>query len=507
MKDFLKYLEAHLQGNPGIPGQRGIKPGEEDYLTNASKRKRKELGIHTSAADKILEPQRGIALSELMSLVGKSEHFIRGHETELEALANKAIKNLYKGLIERYQIEFDIKLSSNTREIARLLGIHENSSEIYKRKIINLVSQGEALNTKHILHSPEVKEGISEIFGDKADEIFEIWDSITKAATKLDQLWDPADRAESIANSPGAGLAGAVDVKWVPKEGNINEANDDDDDLEFALDDEGDETPEDKEKVEKNEEDIFSFLNTGNTKGLDDFLDEKDINPNLISKNFKPVITAIGRDFPMLLHEAVKGLYNVLAMGGIPEDKDVARLALKKGYARNEEPEEWKYGPTIAADIRDFVNENELVDSYSNVREQVWKYMVSRKKMPTEDFLELIRGILSKTQEARIKVDAIIKMVVLNIKKFYEKQRQKEQYEADMEEYRAQKEQYDREIEEYNKKMEEWNKKHPTIEEEPQEVVETPYSEMTQRELQAIQDQALEDGDYKKAAEVSKYIK
>ena len=396
----------------------------------------------------------------------------------------------------------------------KLLGIHENSSEIYKRKLIYLVSQGEALNAKHILHSQEVKDGINDIFGNKSNEIFEIWDAITKAATKLDQLWDPADRAESIANAPASGLAGAVDVKWVSR--NINESNDDDD-LAFTLDDDDDNTLDNKEKIEKNEEDIFSFLNTGNTKGLDDFLDEKDINPDEISKNYRPVITAIGRDFPMLLHEAVKGLYNVLAMGGIPEDRDVARLALKKGYARNEEPEEWKYGPSIAADIRDFVNENDLIDSYPNVREQVWKYMVDRKKMPTDNFLELIRGILSKTQEARIKVDSIIKMVVNSIKKFYTKKAAEEQYKADMEEYKREKEKYDREIEEYNKKMEEWNKNNnwksqlkkvtdDAIKNNPI-IQQVNYSEMTPRELQAIQDQALEDGDYKKAAEVSKYIK
>ena len=129
----------------------------------------------------------------------------------------------------------------------------------------------------------------------------------------------------------------------------------------------------------------FLIKNIGLIIFIPKYLDDNDIDPNIISKNFKPVITAIGRDFPMLLHEAVKGLYNTLAMGGIPEDRDVATIALKKGYARHEEPEEWKYGPSIAGDIRDFINENELVDSYPNVREQVWKYMVDRKKMkPTE---------------------------------------------------------------------------------------------------------------------------
>ena len=493
MKDFLKYLEAHLQGNPGIPGQGKKRPGEEDYLANASRKKKEEL---KDGEDE-----------DLMSLINRSSGFIEGHERELEALATKAIKNLYKGIIERYQIDFDIRLSTNTREIANLLGIRENAAEIFKRKIVNLVSHGEALNTKHLLHSPDVKEGISEIYGNKADEIFKIWDAITKAAARLDQELDPEKRAETIAKALGSGLAGAVDVKWVRKDKDINEANDDDDD-DFDLgEDEDGEEGNDK----TGNEDIFDFLNKGNINDLNKYLDDNDIDPNIISKNFKPVITAIGRDFPMLLHEAVKGLYNTLAMGGIPEDRDVATIALKKGYARHEEPEEWKYGPSIDGDIRDFINENELIDSYSNVREQVWKYMVDRKKTPTTDFLELIRGILSKTQEARIKVDAIIKIVVNSIKKFYNNRDAQENYKREMEEYKVEKEKYDREIEEYNKKMEEWNKKHPEVEEpeENQHIIVGPidYSTKTPNELNNLLNQALGVGDYDTAREIGKYLK
>ena len=483
MKDFLKYFETHLQNNPAIPGQRDKKEGEEDYLDSAIKKKKKELDIDdkdTSIID----------LMNLMNLLKKSEIFIKGHEKELETLALDSIKNMYRGLIERYKMEFDIKLSGY-QDIAKLLGIQENIQEIYKRKIINLVSQGEALNTKHILHSQEIKDGIKKIYGEKATEIFTIWDKITKEAAKLDQN----DNLNNNSRMPNANLAGAVDIKWIKKE-NINESVDDDD-FDLSLDDEGI-SGNDNEKIEKNKENIFSFLNTGNIKGLDNFLDENDIDPDLISKNFKPIITVIGRDFPMLLHESVKGVYNVLAIGGIPEDKDVARIALKKGYARSDEPEDWKYGPSIAGDIRDFINENELVDSYPNVREQVWKYMVDRKKMTPTEFLELIRGILSKTQEARIKVDAIIKIVVNSIKKFYDKKEAKEKYEREMSEYKIKKEKYDKELEEWNRNNKSEIQSKPNIKS---------YADKTPNELQIELNNALETGDYTSAVEISKYIK
>ena len=211
MKDFLKYFETHLQNNPAIPGQRDKKEGEEDYLDSAIKKKKKELDIDdkdTSIID----------LMNLMNLLKKSEIFIKGHEKELETLALDSIKNMYRGLIERYKMEFDIKLSGY-QDIAKLLGIQENIQEIYKRKIINLVSQGEALNTKHILHSQEIKDGIKKIYGEKATEIFTIWDKITKEAAKLDQN----DNLNNNSRMPNANLAGAVDIKWIKKE-NINKS-------------------------------------------------------------------------------------------------------------------------------------------------------------------------------------------------------------------------------------------------------------------------------------------
>ena len=98
MKNFLKYLEAHIEGNPGIPGQKGIRAGEEDYLKNATRRRKEELGMNNDGGN----------TGNLMSLVYKSEELSKGHERELEALATKAIKDLYKGLIERYKIQFNI---------------------------------------------------------------------------------------------------------------------------------------------------------------------------------------------------------------------------------------------------------------------------------------------------------------------------------------------------------------------------------------------------------------
>jgi hypothetical protein len=87
-------------------------------------------------------------------------------------------------------------------------------NEVHKRKIANLIIQGEAKNTKHILHSQEVKDGLNEIYGtQKAEEIFNIWDEMSKTADKLDWLIPTTSRSQMMEQNP-EGLAGACGYGW-----------------------------------------------------------------------------------------------------------------------------------------------------------------------------------------------------------------------------------------------------------------------------------------------------
>ena len=69
-----------------------------------------------------------------------------------------------------------------------------------------------------------------------------------------------------------------------------------------------------------------------------------------------PVIKARGIDFPMLLHETVKGIYELLSAPGLPEEESVAQTVLMN-TGLSDEPEDWKYGPRIANDFFAFLNE------------------------------------------------------------------------------------------------------------------------------------------------------
>ena len=185
MKNFKKFLEeVTVKGNPGIPGEGGKKQGESDYLKDVESRAKQKLDIKPSdisRKDPMGRPmpsQTEIRLGrELMSLLGQSIKYTSGHEDELSELAIKIFQYMYNDLIERYEIELDIKIVKPGK-VKKFMDDQEEEqenpvmpdfkevveedikNEVFKRKIANLIIQGEAKNTKHILHSDQIKEGL-----------------------------------------------------------------------------------------------------------------------------------------------------------------------------------------------------------------------------------------------------------------------------------------------------------------------------------------------------------
>lgn len=234
------------------------------------------------------------------------------------------------------------------------------------------------------------------------------------------------------------------------------------------------------------------------------FIDEKykKQKPNDPTKKLSPVVRARGVDFSMLIHEAVKGIWRVMSMPSVPKDPEIAK-AIETQFGLMDEPDDWKYGPEIAADIRDFIFENQKALKFENLREYLWIYMIDEKNIPNDEFLQLIKGILSKTPEARLKVDQMIDKVIETVEK-------RDKYLKDMERYKKEMEEYERKMAEYNRKMEGYNRKKsmepPTVKTK-EEIKPKDYSQMTQKELDYEISKALDAGDRKKFEEISKYLK
>lgn len=201
-------------------------------------------------------------------------------------------------------------------------------------------------------------------------------------------------------------------------------------------------------------------------------------------KDVVPVIRARGADFTMLIHEAVKGLWFVMSQSASPPGE--LGKVIKKTFTLREEPEEFMYGPEIAADLRDFILENPHADNYPNLREFVWMHMVDPQKMPTEEFLELMKGILNKTKAAREKVDKIIEKVVSDEEKLKK---------------------YEKEYAKYLRELEEWERKYGNLPAAPPKAQAPPdYSKMDHDELQRHLDIALDKKDYELAAKIAEHM-
>lgn len=147
------------------------------------------------------------------------------------------------------------------------------------------------------------------------------------------------------------------------------------------------------------------------------FARKKGNTPEELEKRI-PVIRARGVDFSMLIHEAVKGIWKVMSMSSIPPNMDVALAkTIEDKFKLIDEVDEWKYGPEIAADLRDFILANPKSKSYKNIREEIWYYMVDPNNLSEDEFLDLMKGILSNTPEARKKMDEIIDTIASFIEK------------------------------------------------------------------------------------------
>ena len=466
MKNFKKFLEeVTIQGNPGIPGEGESMPGEGKYLSDVERRAKQRLGI----TGREIPPQIGMRMMQLMQ---QSSRLTTGKENELNKLALDVILDNFGDLLEG--VILDIKLvTPQSGEIQKLMKSDDDAEmpelpnmrhikdenlkmKIHKAKIGNTIIQGEAKNTKTIIYSDFVKDGLLNIFGTKSTEIFNIWDEISKLAEKMDWIIPIDIKADMMENAP-QGAAGAVKVDWTPKK----------------TDDKGLENAEDILDKIANEMDLSD-------EELEDLSNEM--------AEYNPKITARGIDFPMLIHEAVKGIFELIAAVSLPaegateEEIRQAQTVKINVSSFEDEAEDFRTGPEIAADFRDFINLNKKSDKYPNLRAYVFGYMMDPSKLSDRDFLKLFRGILNKTQEARVEVDRIIDEVTKEL----------DEYELSVA--------LSPEIE-----MEDGETEIDAIVRKSDEPVS--YNNMSQREIQNLIDQALDDGDYEKVKKLSTFLK
>ena len=389
IKNFQDYLnEASLRNHPALPGGQD---GSDSY--------RRETEIYSKEQIRDLERRYGPDMGRLPSIDAEVQGIQRGYEKDLEILAEKALRTLYGRIIE--DVTLDIKFpkpneipemmkdvpDKSPKEAPEIPQIQELKSkeiisEIQKRKIINNITQGEAVNSKKALNLPEVKQGLVKIMGqEKADKYIELLNKLTDIAQA--SYWKvPVEIQEMMWQTNKGGMSGAVKVDWENKE------KKDEDLAKDILDD-----------IEKN--------------GADDLPKEVE---DLFYET-QPTIHARGRDFAMLVHEAVKGVYELIAAIAIPEDEEIAKTVLMNTDSLADEIEDIRNGPKMAADIRNYMNTFPDIknDTIPNLREHVIGTIFTFEA----DYMnDIVLSFLSNSDKYRSTIQGIIDDVISQVREF-----------------------------------------------------------------------------------------
>ena len=428
LKQFLQ--EASLQGNPGTP---------DEYLKGVERRAMQDV--------QGTEQRLGREMGQFMQLVGQVQQMqTPGVKAQLEKLAEDIIMQEYGSILT--QTKLSIKFAKEgeiqqmmedvpmeTPEPQREISDKGTIAKIHARKIGNAIMQGEAKNAKRMLALPETMDGMIKIFGPaNAAKMVDLLKKITDIASALD--WRiPMEVQKQMWERDKGGFSGSVKVDFTPVKTD-----------------------------EKTAEDLIKSLESGDieTQEIEDTLNE-----------MEPTIIAIGTDFAMLLHEAIKGIYKLIGTASIPDDEEEAGKVIANTGTLSDELEDIRNGPYLAADLRDFVNRFTKSSSVENIREHVFGKLMILVKEETQEFLQLMREIFTEDAGAINKMKSIVSEIEQTIKDWERRQ-------------------FDEEVPDFGMA--------PT-QSEPADL-----SQLSKREIQELLDAALDAGDYAEVGKLAKYL-
>jgi hypothetical protein len=378
---------------------------------------------------------------------------------------------------------------------------------VEKKKILNMITQAAGKSTKDIIRASDiVDEGLQEIFGDGYRTILNLWVQMSDIADKMDWVI-PIDRKAGMMKDMPGGMAGAVQVKWESFSGNLYNMN---------------------------------------------LLLEKEAT--------KIVIKSTGVDFPMLIHETIKGIFLFLQSGAIKKDKKTAEIVKRATSSFMDEAQDFRYGPPALQMLLLFVNKFSESGDYKRLETRVFtmlavdkeRAMSEAKNAPAEykeylekkasvartdkEFLEIMKSIFSvfdsverngkieftvneerfNTSLAKREVKKIIDYIVEDIEDYKREIEEWEQEQKEREEeskYRQDDESSQSGDDEFAKPDEAESEIDALIKkslyggDEEKETGEVDYSELTQREIQELIDDALDAGDYKRVEMLAQYMK
>jgi hypothetical protein len=362
----MELFEAELKNNSGIP---------DKYFEKLVQRGRALYGRGPVARDH----------QEFANYVYALFAIQNGHEDELTEIGKDIIMKHYGSIL--HDVKLDIKIikpgDPEQVELAQEMisppqveveeeDITNLKDEIDKRKILNVVMQGESQNIHDLLYFE--KDRLDDINPDllKLDlalikkDIFLHWDDNLDLQAAMEQIYT---------------YTNVVKVTW-PEE-------------------------EKTEKMPEPDQDNLKSKPYKPGQEEDDKEEKKSGNPTIVVR----ALMLSG-----LIHETVKGIYELIAARGIGEDEEKFKRVLSQTDTLENEQEDLQFGSFVAADLRDFVNkatEGILGADMPNIREFVFGHLA---EMPAKEFLIIMKGILANDADTMKEMKQIINLLVKQIK-------------------------------------------------------------------------------------------
>ena len=403
INNFKSFNEARLRDNSAL---------DPDYIDRIKSEEEAEAHRKIRSGE-VTHPSQIIPMvQDLMQMQGGELRMTmmgpmpvwndRDKKEQIEQLARDIIDDQYGRLIEALNITMDIKLV-DMDELKSMKDSDEMTEEpdpeieetededfkldVDKRKIANVITQGSAKNTHRLIHLH--KDKIDEI----DDRLFNLMDNLIKAQETAEWTMPEQEGAGKMIKQF---MNGYTSTKF----------------------EDGDEE-EVEEKV--SELDVDKLING-------DEGEMSELEENFEDYTGKIKVTARAIDLTVLLHESVKGIYEVLSSPSLPSEYELGSEEKATNIMLNtdtleDEFEDLRYGPRIRQDLLSFVNSNDKVNKIDDGFEYVWGAMVSLK---SGNFLALIKDILiNKTGRAESWLDKTLDDLVSD---FEEYKRQEMEY-------------------------------------------------------------------------------
>ena len=369
------------------------------------------------------------------------------------------------------------------------------SLAIDKKKLLNMITQAAGKATKDIIRISEtVEQELTQIFGERqGKQILDCWVRMSDLADKMDWVIPINRKSEMMKNMP-QGMAGACQVIWESHSGS-----------EYNM----------------------SLL--------------------LEKEATKIIIKSVGIDFPMLIHETIKGIYLFLQSGAVKKDKETAKIIKKATSSFMDEAQDFRYGPPALEMLVRFITKFSEANDYKRLDTRVFTILAYDKerakdeaKESSPEFKQYLekRADICRTDEQSSEImkslfstfDLQESQFILNEDRFNDSHAKSEIQKIityivdDIEEYKREIEEWEREQKE-RQEEESWKAQSQEIEpeeesdidklvrqslsgEQPKPVQQKPYEEMTMGEIQQAIDDAVAEENYELAGELTnKYLK